>query len=197
VSTKATFFGFHHFLPAPAPAVAVAAASCVQVDLVVSGHMHAYERTHPVTDDGATVVLPSSTDAQGHDVYESPKAPLYITQGNSGAAQEERWQSPTPAWSAVRWANGKASNAPPLVDHGQGAAGATAAAASTSGSAHEHKEDQEVSNNEGSVWPYTYTDTFGFGVAQFVNATAMRYESVPVTGNFTDQFWIVRPVPVV
>jgi hypothetical protein len=177
----------------------------MQVDLVVSGHMHAYERTHPVTDDGATVVLPSSTDAHGHDVYEAPKVPVYITQGNSGAAQEERWQTPTPAWSAVRWANGKASNAPPALNHAPAAArgdstadGTTgAAAASAVGHASEPAVSESSSTSGGSVWPYTYTDTFGFGVANFVNATAMRYESVPVTGNFTDQFWIVRPVPVV
>ena len=144
---------------------------------MVSGHMHAYERTHPVANDGATVFLPTRTDAQGHDVYASPPAPVYVTQGNSGAAQEERWQNPAPAWSAVRWANGKASNAPRAAN----AAANLAAAASASA----------------DWWPYTYTDTFGFGLATFVNATAMRYESVPITGTFTDQFWIVRPVPVV
>jgi hypothetical protein len=141
-----------------------------KVDLVVNGHMHAYERTHPVGDNGNAVTYPdpAATAAAGHDVYVSPAYPVYLTQGNAGAGQEERFESPAPAWSAVRWANGRDFTA-----------SAEQAAVGAAGS---HR---------------SYTDTFGFGVARFINATALQYESVPVTGSFSDVFTITRPVPVV
>ena len=151
----------------------------LQVDLVVSGHMHAYERTHPVGDNGAAVVLPARAAEGGADVYESPGLPVYVTQGNSGAAQGEQWERPAPAWSATRWANGKDSSP------GQAAAGGGGGATGAGGMVGR------------PTYPYTYTDTFGFGLATFVNATAMLYKSVPITGSFTDKFWIVRPVPAV
>jgi hypothetical protein len=39
----------------------------------------------------------------------------------------------------------------------------------------------------------SYSDTFGFGVATFVNSTHLHYSAVPVTGTSgTDDFWIVK-----
>jgi acid phosphatase type 7 len=141
--------------------------SLYKVDLVLSGHIHAYERTHPVGNDGASYELPSSQDGDGNDIYYQPSFPVYITQGNSGAGQEERWMNPVPEWSAVRWANGYTGS---LIGG----------------------DDSKLDATLPDKYPYTYTDTFGFGVAKFVNETAMLYESVPVTGVFSDKFWIIR-----
>jgi len=152
-----------------------------QVDLVVSGHMHAFERTHAVGANGASVVTPSRTDGKGNNVYDAPGFPVYITQGNSGAAQGESWQRPAPAWSAVRWANGWDSS-PPRASASDAREEAPAAAPPSAGGP--------------GPGPYeaTYTDSFGFGLARFMNATHMSYESIPITGVFTDTFWIVKPI---
>jgi hypothetical protein len=94
------------------------------VDLTISGHMHAYERIHPVKNGEVTVfpqqqanlqsVLTSSDhcnqycDLRGPvDVYHSLGfGPVHIMQGHAGAVQAERWTQPSPAWSAFRMANG-------------------------------------------------------------------------------------------
>ena len=65
------------------------------VDLVLQGHEHCYERTHAVFN--GTVV----TRADANGTYVSPRAPVYIVQGSSGAMQRETFVAPPPAWSAV------------------------------------------------------------------------------------------------
>ena len=40
--------------------------------------------------------------------------------------------------------------------------------------------------------PYRYTDTFGYVVAEAVNATHARFATQMVSGNLGDAFWIVR-----
>jgi hypothetical protein len=82
-------------------------ALCIKydVDMTLTGHMHAYERVHPVAS-GAVTVYPvkgHTHEDRLHDVYYSTgKGPVHVVQGNSGAMQFERWAQPAPAWSAVR-----------------------------------------------------------------------------------------------
>ena len=60
-----------------------------KVDLVLAGHVHAYERSLPVFD---SRVL--------------PEAPVYITIGDGGNREglASNYVNPTPAWSAYRLA---------------------------------------------------------------------------------------------
>ena len=79
--------------------------SVERVDLVLAGHMHAYERVHPVHN-GTVVAMPAGR-VDGCDVYRHPPAPPHITVGSAGAAQDEKWVAPAPAWSAVALAGGR------------------------------------------------------------------------------------------
>lgn len=154
------------------------------VDLVLQGHMHAYERIHPVNN-GEVTVQPSKIPAHevseldaiknrprpslGVDVYESQgKGPVYVVQGNTGAMQFERWENPQPDWSAIRFANGYI----PPRDH-----------ASLEGS-------QQL---KGLVLDSNYTDTFGVGIMTLYNSTHMYYRNYPVSGTIgVDEFWVVK-----
>lgn len=72
------------------------------VSLVLTGHMHAYERTHPVLN-GTVVSQPRANAAPGGaDVYDAPRAPAYLVIGSAGALIEESWVDPKPTWSASR-----------------------------------------------------------------------------------------------
>lgn len=159
------------------------------VDFVVQGHMHAYERTHPAVNGEVTVFpdhIPHRDEATGHvslvDVYHSTgKGPVYVVQGNTGAMQFETWTQPQPEWSAVRFANGYI---PPKRspfsrdDHKHAAVGSG------------EEGDPEL---EGLILKSNYSDTFGFGVATFYNSTHMHYRNIPVTGSIgTDEFWVVK-----
>ena len=64
--------------------------------------MHDYERVHP-NRNGSVVSTP--VHEGGNLVYVKPLAPVYLTVGSMGAAQEESWIEPVPAWSAVRAAD--------------------------------------------------------------------------------------------
>ncbi len=150
------------------------------VDLVVVGHMHAYERVHPVQD-GEVTVQPSR-EAWGPageevDVYLSTgQGPVQIVQGNSGGMQEVSWNQPQPAWSAFRCSNGFV---PKSEDSTQ---------------ALEHALEIELNGGmaEG-VRDYDYKDTYGFGLVTFANATHLQYRSIPVTGTIGyDEFWVVK-----
>jgi len=70
------------------------------VDMTITGHMHCYERVHPVVN-GTVVSTPTGTPA----VYTSPPAPVHLVVGTAGAAQTESFNTPQPAWSAVRGAD--------------------------------------------------------------------------------------------
>lgn len=68
-------------------------------DLVVSGHIHSLDRTHPVFNGTITSrPLPNTTV----DTYASPTSPIYLCQGTSGALPENVFFDPPPAWSAAR-----------------------------------------------------------------------------------------------
>eukprot|EP01138_Halocafeteria_seosinensis_P012922 gb/GECG01013200.1/.p1 GENE.gb/GECG01013200.1/~~gb/GECG01013200.1/.p1 ORF type:complete len:539 (+),score=38.97 gb/GECG01013200.1/:1-1617(+) len=72
------------------------------VDLAISGHMHAYERVHP-NKNGTVVTRPRQHG--NTQVYDNPKAPVHVVSGTAGAVQRETWIEPSPSWSAVRFAN--------------------------------------------------------------------------------------------
>jgi len=142
------------------------------IDLVLQGHMHAYERIHPSVN-GVVSVYPSHRrNEKGKlvDMYLADgHGPVYVVQGNTGAMQFETWVHPKPDWSAVRFANGFIPPLDfPLMD----------------------KNNAEL---QGLLLKSNYTDTFGFGVATFANATHLHYNVIPVTGTIgTDEFWIVK-----
>jgi len=66
-----------------------------QVDMVLTGHMHCYERTYPVNN-GTVHATP------GQKVFTKPDWPIYMVQGTAGALIVEKWIDPQPAWSANR-----------------------------------------------------------------------------------------------
>jgi hypothetical protein len=68
------------------------------VDLVLAGHIHSWEYTHPVRN-GTVVARPSGA---GNATYVNPGAPIYVVQGTSGALPENVFFDPPPAWSASR-----------------------------------------------------------------------------------------------
>lgn len=149
---------------------------CLQfdVDLTITGHMHLYERVHPVSK-GVVTCYPKKQlhgDEGGLrrglfiDVYHSfGRGPVHVVQGNSGGAQGEQWYQPAPAWSAIRFANGYIA---PNIS-----------------------TPRESPLIEAKHW--NYTDTFGFGVITAYNRTHLHYSMVPLTGTLgTDQFWIVK-----
>ena len=81
-----------------------------KVDVMMTGHEHGYERTHPARN-GSVVSHPEvapKQQARGagggavEHVYRRPSAPLGVMVGSAGGLQEDRWVTPRPAWSAFR-----------------------------------------------------------------------------------------------
>jgi hypothetical protein len=153
------------------------------VDLMLNGHLHAYERVHPVKD-GIVTVFPDKMKTSARetvDVYRSTgQGPVIVVQGNTGGMQGETWMQPQPEWSAVRMANGfiPKNNTESALD-GRGKQHDI----SIRGIVEEIKKLKD----------YHYVDTYGFGVATFVNATHMYYQSIPVAHTIGyDSFWVVK-----
>ena len=71
-----------------------------KVDLILTGHQHGYERIHPNVNGTVT----DRTDID--NAYIRPRGPVHLLVGSAGAMQNERWLSPTPSWSAKRFAYG-------------------------------------------------------------------------------------------
>ena len=67
------------------------------VDVVITGHEHLYERSNAVRN--GTVV---GTSTGLNNTYSSPSAPIYIVQGTAGAFLSTDWIDPQPVWSAFR-----------------------------------------------------------------------------------------------
>lgn len=61
-----------------------------RVDIVMTGHMHCYERTYPFY---KGKVISKGVKDEGK-VFINPKAPIYITQGTAGAMIREKWLMP-------------------------------------------------------------------------------------------------------
>lgn len=139
------------------------------VDLVVQGHAHCYERIHPVNN-GVVTAKPTKVRGESGlvDAYHTQGlGPVYVVQGNTGAMQVERWIQPAPEWSAVRYANGYIP--PRNIPH--------------------------PAELEGIILKSNYSDTFGIGVATFANSTHLHYSEIPVTGTIgNDEFWIIKRV---
>jgi hypothetical protein len=151
---------------------------CLQygVDLTITGHMHVYERVHPL-EQGVPTCYPQTKHVLKNgtlhavDTYQScNKGPVHVVQGNTGGMQAETFAQPQPAWSAKRFANGVI---PP-----------------------NRTEASLASSSTGSVSidaDWAYTNTFGFGVVTFCNASHLHYEAIPITGDIgVDDFWIVK-----
>jgi len=64
-----------------------------KIDFYLSSHVHAYERTYPMT-----------SPTQFSTSYANPSAPVYVTSGAAGstAGLDSNWVYPIPAWSASR-----------------------------------------------------------------------------------------------
>ncbi len=69
------------------------------VDLVITGHLHGYERVHP-NKAGNVVSRPSPVVGTPELGYHHPGAPVHLVVGHGGAVQEEKWVDPAPSWSA-------------------------------------------------------------------------------------------------
>ncbi len=188
------------------------------INLFLCGHMHAYERVHPVYQ-GNVTCLPNHhlSNDEGVDVYTCGRSgdsgrdqgPVQVVQGNAGGMQAVRWEHPVPLWSAKRWANGYS---PPSRsnnhDHGR------SRSSSSSGSKLDGSNINELSIDTGvDIDAYLgsdkpkftrdggnrvdvdieYSDTYGFGVVSAYNATHLHYQSYPITGDWAvDEFWIIR-----
>lgn len=148
------------------------------VDLLLTGHVHLYERIHPVYKN-EVLCYPSHhqkkhLDKGRPDVYRCDgKGPVQVIQGNSGGMQEEKWVQPQPAWSAIRFANGFV----PL-----------------NRSSNTLSAEGDVTGMGPIGLRHNYTDTFGFGVFTAHNKTHLHYEAFADTENDlgTDSFWIIK-----
>ncbi len=69
-----------------------------KIDIVLNGHDHAYERSHPVFD--GTVAEDVNQDID--DLYVNPSRPIHIRVGTGGISLDTVWSDPLPAWSAKR-----------------------------------------------------------------------------------------------
>eukprot|EP00698_Gefionella_okellyi_P004933 TRINITY_DN14556_c0_g1_i1.p1 TRINITY_DN14556_c0_g1~~TRINITY_DN14556_c0_g1_i1.p1 ORF type:complete len:503 (-),score=73.79 TRINITY_DN14556_c0_g1_i1:44-1552(-) len=69
-----------------------------KVDMYLCGHMHIYERIHPVWN-GVTQY--NNTDPT-HQVYVNPVGTTHAVQGNAGVFTDHTWMKPLPDWSAFR-----------------------------------------------------------------------------------------------
>ncbi len=170
------------------------------VDLVITGHMHGYERVHPMKE-GAVTVYPEkgpTIATRRTDVYHAlGKGPVHIMQGHAGGMQGERWLQPQPDYSAFRMSNGY------VVPN------RTRADAKEAGGYMIHNgRPVDLSDTslqtaaELSGFPlqlpdfthFNYTDTYGFGVITAANSTHLHFQSVSDTDSHiaSDEFWIVK-----
>jgi hypothetical protein len=171
------------------------------VDLTITGHMHAYERIHPLKA-GVVTTYPKrmGLDKKFIDVYEDAtgKGPVHIMQGHAGGMQAERFVQPKPDYSAFRMANGII---PP--DRSRSSAQDWArqhnmqldlSDASTM-DYHAIEDLPLISAEDRSLSvEYNYSHTYGFGLITAYNATHLHYEAVPdMDGEFNhDQFWLIK-----
>ena len=74
-----------------------------QVDVMMTGHEHGYERIHPAAN-GSVVSRPSpgGNSTTATHVYRKPAAPLGLMAGSAGGLQSDSWVNPQPDWSAFR-----------------------------------------------------------------------------------------------
>lgn len=175
------------------------------VDLTIAGHMHAYERIHPVRG-GEVSVYPvkqkmASTPLGGREVdvyYSKGLGPVHCMQGHAGGVQAERWTQPPPAWSAFRMADGIVPRNTSdnglrswFHEHGLGVVDLSDETTYTETQLH----DLPLLNPIDDIVPgYNYSHTFGFGFITTVNATHLHYQAIPNVDGLRnhDEFWIVK-----
>jgi len=172
------------------------------VDLVVAGHLHGYERVHPVKA-GEVTVMPvkgNTVETLRTDVYYSlGKGPIHILTGHSGGMQVERWDQPAPSWSAIRMANGyivpnisddklfNPSSSSYMMLNG---IRVDISDASTQTDAELRDLPMQPPQND----LFNYTDTYGFSMISTLNATHLHFQTYSDTGSTkaSDEFWIVK-----
>ena len=152
------------------------------VDILLVGHMHAYERIHPVYQGNVTCLPRNLLNDNEINEYHCKnnnekindkthgRGPVLVVQGNAGGMQAERWVHPQPLWSAKRWSNGiiPPSHLP-------------------------HRPINSVNGNGPLDLDHEYSDTFGFGLVSALNKTHLHYQSYAVSGDWAvDEFYIVK-----
>eukprot|EP01038_Epipyxis_sp_PR26KG_P007480 gene7480-10194_t len=178
------------------------------VDLVIAGHMHCYERVHPVKA-GITTVYPQKKEMgikkRKVDVYNSlGYGPVHVIQGHAGGMQAERFIQPKPDWSAIRMANGYI--VPSINDKNyQYFNNHRIDVSDSSMDSLDILADwplYESDNDEAISKHINYLDTYGFGVVTFLNATHLHFklandevddiEKDNITRAGHDEFWVIK-----
>eukprot|EP00981_Chlorochromonas_danica_P002541 scaffold487_cov178-Ochromonas_danica.AAC.29 len=179
------------------------------VDLTITGHMHAYERIHPVENGQVTVFPTHFHDGQEPllqsakgvirksgrpDVYYSKgKGPVHVMQGHAGGMQAERWISPTPAWSAYRMADGIVM---PSLNVSAPYGDLFYDLSDNSKQTYDMLDDLPLFPKALDIdWDnFNYSHSFGFGLITAFNASHLHFQSIPnVDGLMNhDEFWIVK-----
>ena len=72
------------------------------VDLVLTGHEHAYERTLPVADLEPAAPAPASRGGNATSHFVDPVAPIHVMAGTGGGSPDTDWRAPADAWSVRR-----------------------------------------------------------------------------------------------
>ncbi len=173
------------------------------VDLVISGHLHGYERVHPVAAGAVTVwpVKGPTLETRHTDMYYAAgKGPVHIMQGHAGGMQFERWNHPQPSWSAIRMANGYivgnlTAGEDSLKRDSEGRVLLNGLVVDLSDeSMQTHGELSSLPLQLPDVGYFNYSSTYGFGVITAANATHLHYQSHSDTDSKVnvDQFWLVK-----
>lgn len=170
------------------------------VDLTITGHLHGYERVHPVKA-GQVTVYPTKHLYDRVDVYRaSGFGPVHIMQGHAGGMQFERVVQPQPDWSAIRFADG--------ILFPNLSRSAVAEWESI------HMKEIDLSDNTNMDYEliadlplftkeeerkspfddYNYSHSYGFGYITVYNRTHLHYSTIPIseTNRTVDEFWIVK-----
>lgn len=182
-----------------------------KVDLTITGHMHAYERIHPVKDGVVTLKPVKQFMHQGiHDktvlsnkkvdvYYSKDQGPVHVMQGNAGGFQFERFSHPSPEWSAFRMTTGFV-----IPDFQRSVTEEYKEINKKIADRFDISDNTELTYEEIYDYPlvskpdidvsFNYSHTYGFGAITAINSTHLHYRMIPnVDGQFNhDEFWIVK-----
>jgi len=76
-------------------------ADMYNVDLIINGHTHAYERTYPLKHNSQDPNSPVQIVMNGTSTYTDPEGEIFLTVG-SGGNSHHIWIGPQPTWVAFR-----------------------------------------------------------------------------------------------
>jgi len=172
------------------------------VDVVISGHLHGYERVHPVKA-GEVTVMPvkgNTIETRRTDMYYSlGKGPVHVMTGHAGGMQVERWTQPAPAWSAFRMANGYVvpnRTDDKLFDP------SSPSYMTIDGLKVDISDESTLTADQIPTFPlqvpqndlFNYTDTYGFSMITSWNSTHLYFHTYSDTDSTkaSDEFWIVK-----